>query len=122
MDPFEEDRHFNGYCPTCGQVCHCGRCLRNTLLRAYAWAKEEKKELVRILGLKERGQFDYAIPQPWLDDLKEITGVYAIHCFVWFYPKEGEGRIFGHPYPLTDEGRFLLNIYNNRRGTNYPIY
>src|SRR5574340_1641241 len=87
-----------------------------------------KKEAVELLGLEKKGSVDYALPQDWADDFKDATkssehlnGVYPVNCFVWFYPHEGEGKIFGFPYPLTVEAKKLLALYNKRRGTNYPI-
>ena len=80
-----------------------------------------KQEAVKLLKLEERGQFDWALPQTFADDFKTVTGVYPIYCFVWFYPHEGEGRIFGYPYPLTFEAKQLLAKYNSVRHTRYPI-
>ena len=94
----------------------------NTEFNAKQWREQSKADIVKAMGLEERGQFDYALPQDWVDEMKKITGIYATHCFVWFYPRTGEGSMFGRPYPLTDEGRHLLQVYNQRKGTTYPIY
>lgn len=82
---------------------------------------ETKGDIVKRLGLEEKGSVDYALPQDFVDDVKHYTGVYPTHCFVWHYPEEGPGRIFGYPYPLTAEGVDILKKYNRLARKSYPI-
>lgn len=82
---------------------------------------ETKGDIVKRLGLEEKGSVDYSLPQDFVDDVKHYTGIYPIHCMVWFYPEEGPGKIFGYPYPLTHEGKQILARYNRLARTNYPI-
>lgn len=62
--------------------------------------------------LHEKGAtFDYAIPITWCDDVKAKTGIWPQY-FVWFYPKSGEnGHIWGKPFPLNDEAKETLQLY-----------
>lgn len=83
--------------------------------------EETKGDVVKRLKLEETGTIDYALPQDWVDDVKHYTGIYPTHCFVWYYPNEGENRIFGIPYPLTYEGKQILAKYNRLARKNYPI-
>ena len=53
--------------------------------------------------------FDYALPQPWLDRIAEVTGKYLPSGFVWLY--DAQAPLFGRPYPITDEGAKLLILY-----------
>lgn len=61
---------------------------------------------------EEGATFDYAIPIDWCDDVKAKTNIWPQE-FVWFYPKRGEpGHIWGVPFPLTDEAKETLRLYN----------
>lgn len=53
------------------------------------------------------GTFDSAIPQGWVDDVREKLGVYPT-CIVWSYPS---ASVFGLPFPLTAEARDLITKY-----------
>ncbi len=68
-----------------------------------------KQDAVKALGLEERGEVDYALPQPWVDEVTRMTGYTQIAAhFVYFYPKTAPGM--GYPYPITDQGVFYLNL------------
>lgn len=67
-----------------------------------------KKEVMDDMNLDYT--FDYAIPQPWADDVYEKTGVYPSPFFVWGYP---EGIFGGQAVAITDTGKMLLEIYNH---------
>jgi len=60
--------------------------------------------------------FDYALPQYWLDDINQIMGEECVTHFVWLYDSIG-----GRPFSLTKRGWNLLDKYNKRRGTYWPI-
>jgi hypothetical protein len=49
------------------------------------------------------------LPQDWVDNFYQVTGVYPISMFVWSYAK---AHIFGAPFPLTEEAENLLEKYN----------
>jgi hypothetical protein len=50
--------------------------------------------------LKDKS-FDYALPQPWVDEIAEIVPYnIIIFCFVWLY----DGDLFGRPYPINMGG------------------
>ena len=58
-----------------------------------------------MLDLHDAGVgFDWAVPQPWLDDIAERCGEYFLG-WVWSYP---EGSIFGLPSPRTDKAERIL--------------
>lgn len=57
-------------------------------------------------GLKT---FDTALPQAWVDDVREKTGKPFPFGFVWNYP---ENSIYGEPFPLTKEAFKTLEEYN----------
>lgn len=64
----------------------------------------------RIATLQSH-QFDWALPQGWVDDFYKVTGVYPAGSFVWSY---ANASIFGNPFPLDEEADKLLEQYNNR--------
>lgn len=44
--------------------------------------------------------YDTAVPQPWADSFREVTGLYPPGHFVWCYDR---CRTWGEPVPLTWE-------------------
>lgn len=66
-----------------------------------------KEELVKQHGI-ENESFDYALPQQWVDEVKQLTGFdydSITYGFVWHYG----GLLFGRPYPLTPTAREILS-------------
>lgn len=63
--------------------------------------------------------FDYAVPQPFADHLREVTGAETFGAFVWIY--DSQAPIFGRPFPLHNGAICTLADYNARAGTAYPI-
>ena len=64
---------------------------------------------MRLMGQKAGlTNFDTALPQNWVDDVREKTGKPFPFGFVWNYP---EDSIFGEPYPLTKEAFVTLEDY-----------
>ncbi len=58
------------------------------------------------------GTFDSALPQEFADDVFALTGVWPQRVgIVWSYPATGPGRMWGQPFPLTDEAEALLERY-----------
>lgn len=62
--------------------------------------------------------YDLALPQPWVDKFKSLTGVYPVSRFVWAYD-EGN-KIFGRPFPVHPDAAADLALYNQLAGTAYP--
>jgi hypothetical protein len=68
-----------------------------------------------------RGQlcrvYDTALPQMWVDAVHDATGTWPQELgFVWAYPDEGKGHVWGMPFPLTPEARgFLLALPESLR-------
>lgn len=64
----------------------------------------------RELWDKYNIEFDYAIPEPWLRDLLEKTGVdrHVGMFFIWMY--DGAHH-FGRPFPLSVEAKQALEQY-----------
>ena len=60
-----------------------------------------KLDLIKCIGLED-AKFDYALPQPWCDEVKEITGIYPVDHFIWLYDEKAP--MFGRPYPLDMTG------------------
>lgn len=52
--------------------------------------------------------FDYALPQAWVDNVREKTGINPVGKVVWNY----EENTHGQPFGLTREGVQLIAIYN----------
>jgi len=53
--------------------------------------------------------FDYALPQTWVDQVHERTGVWPQTLgMVWAYPDSGPGHVWGMPFALTVEAAALL--------------
>lgn len=67
-----------------------------------------------ISALLMGSAWDYALPQAWVDDVFKVTGVYPTY-FVWWYPNEGWGHIYGLPFPVSGEAVQLLDRYNSIR-------
>ena len=67
------------------------------------------KQQAAMMLLGADAAFDCAVPQPWADHVKKITGVYPCGFTVWLYDEQG--GIFGRPYPLTCEGARVLGQY-----------
>jgi hypothetical protein len=68
-----------------------------------------KEAATRARG-KGDAVFDYALPQNWIDEVYQLTGIYPAPYFVWLY----EGSIWGRPYPISEAGKELLANYANR--------
>jgi len=76
-----------------------------------------KKDITDLMHLEDLGQFDYALPQPWVDEVFNhverfgftyddiVTGI------VWFYQDEGHYALCGHPFPITTKGSEVLKVY-----------
>jgi len=62
-------------------------------------------ELIEAHGLTT---FDYSLPQTWVDDVREKTGINPVGKVVWNY----EENKCGQPFGLTREGVQLISIYN----------
>jgi hypothetical protein len=54
--------------------------------------------------------YDYAVPQPWFDDVIDRTGVNPCGCFVWLY--DGKYKTFGRPYPINVRGWVICKMLN----------
>ena len=62
-----------------------------------------KGDLAKEL-IPEGVTFDYALPEPWCDDLRKKTGITNIaYHFVWMYDEKA--KVFGRPFPLTHSMR-----------------
>ena len=68
----------------------------------------------KILG--EDATFDCALPQDWVNNVKELTDMHPPGNMVWYYPKEGPGKLFGYPVAVSDDGRRCLGLIALRRG------
>jgi hypothetical protein len=56
-----------------------------------------KEDICRAAGLRKIGQYDLAVPQPWLDRPENTKKWRAGEWAVWFYPNTGKGVTFGRP-------------------------
>ena len=65
-----------------------------------------------MLGLKA---YDTALPQPWVDDMREHHGFDVRGHFVWNY--DGSST-FGRPFPLTAEGEELMKVVDAANQTD----
>lgn len=73
--------------------------------------KTTVREMVKALQLDE-SRIDYALPQTWVDDVYEKTGVYPAGLVVWSYEKTPDGpSYFGYPVALNKQGRSMLLRY-----------
>ena len=75
---------------------------------------EEAREIermdhnARMEALTDSGiTFDYAVPQPWLDDIIERADIDYILGWCWIYPSEHSA--FGLPYPRTSWAARVLD-------------
>ena len=57
-----------------------------------------------INTLGENANFDYALPQHWVDEMRH-KGFDVRPHFVWFY---GDS-IWGQPMPITEQGRTMAD-------------
>ena len=61
--------------------------------------------------LEEKGKlkvYDFALPQPWFNDVLDKVGVNPAGHIVWCYDKR---RICGEPFSITLLGHQILKIY-----------
>lgn len=81
-----------------------------------------KETMVKRVIVSQFAQFDYALPQTWLDDVvkrlsetmyEDRARLYQIITFgtVWFYPANGYGRVSGRPLALIQEAENALVEY-----------
>jgi len=74
---------------------------------------KDKAALMEMTG-KGRETYDYALPQPWVDEwckklkAQGVTYDDLIFGFVWLYDEEA--KTFGRPFPLTNRARFILEL------------
>lgn len=52
-------------------------------------------------------RFDIALPQPWVDRVREAAGDPRGH-FVWSYERD---RVSGEPFPTSTHGAHLLDLF-----------
>ena len=65
------------------------------------------QELAERAGLKT---YDTALPLDWYEDVHAKTGYWPQHFgFVWCYDSP---KVWGVPYPLTQQAQVLLDYYN----------
>ncbi len=62
-----------------------------------------KHDLAAAAGIRT---FDTALPQPWLDHVRALTGEYPLAGFVWSY--DPPFTVVGRPAPLTESATALL--------------
>jgi hypothetical protein len=104
---------------------------KDTYSMAVLEFKNSKGELVEIRDygrsitkedatrLHELETFDYAVPQPWLDEMQELfPDDFPYGHFVWCYDSPNG---WGVPFPLTKRGREMLIKYNTKHNVGYPI-
>ncbi len=51
-------------------------------------------KLIEVIGMDKTGAYDYAVPESWA---RENNYPQGYDRAVWYYPSEGEGRLFGYP-------------------------
>jgi len=74
---------------------------------------------IKALGIKYTAM-DYAIPQPWVEKMAqlipngEFQSGYERICaqFVWIY--DDNSRLFGRPFPLTQDAEDILVQYGDK--------
>src|SRR5581483_1099697 len=79
-----------------------------------------KADAVKIIGI-ENETFDYALPQPWVDEVVKVTGhpyPAIIGQLVWLY--DAAYRYGGRPCALTLEANKLLGDINRIMVSNSP--
>jgi len=67
-----------------------------------------KGDVMESLGVNFT--YDYALPQPWVDDVENKTGENPCPHFVWSYQEDGD--VWGRPFPITEAGKLIMKIYN----------
>ena len=82
---------------------------------------------VKALGLDdlEGVAYDFAVPQPWFDEVCEMAGMRP-DGVVWLYDRLGKlgppSGTFGRPYAITMNGWWALRMYDMglevQRGSN----
>jgi len=63
-----------------------------------------KLDLVRALEIEKGPTYrahDFALPQPWVDQVHQETGIYPAPHFIWLYETNS---FMGRPYPITATG------------------
>ena len=74
-----------------------------------------KGDIVKAMGLDSMGEYDYALPEEWVDNMAEKLNPYGIErdslldC-VWLYPRNEDGISFGRPFPLTEKAAIALIV------------
>jgi hypothetical protein len=63
--------------------------------------------------------YDTALPQSFVDELRELTAAEAPGSFVWLY--DDAGGSFGRPFPLHNGAICTLAEYNARSGAAYSV-
>jgi hypothetical protein len=76
-------------------------------------------DLAKEFELDKFGSYDFALPQYWVDEVRKVTRGSPVGIMIWFYPFEGNFRIFGTPLALTKGGEMLLEIFNKLTGSFY---
>lgn len=73
----------------------------------------DQYELLKHAPFFVKGEFDYALPQPWVDRACTLMDGRYPCGIVWMYPDTG-GRIhFGRAYPFTEEARrYLMELHS----------
>ena len=62
----------------------------NTICKGFFLGDLNLGQLAKAINLDERGAYDFAVPQKWAEDNYFPNAI-------WFYPREGENRLFGRP-------------------------
>lgn len=93
--------------PSADQIAHA--VMRGYYITEPAFTTMSMRDLVeahqRLGTIPET--FDYALPQHWVDDVFERTGLYP-YGFVWVYPPKS---IFGEPFAVTPAAVKTLEAY-----------
>jgi hypothetical protein len=64
------------------------------------------RDYIKVLAIIEYPEtFDYALPQWWVDVVRETTGENPVGHVVWTYDK----AVDGEPHAITRKGRVLLS-------------
>ena len=63
--------------------------------------------------------YDCALPQSFVDDLRQVTHAEAGGAFVWLY--DSAAPIYGRPFPLHNGAILTLADYTARTGFAYPV-
>jgi hypothetical protein len=81
-----------------GAFCRKGGAVNMTTMR----------ERCEELNLREKGSFDYALPQYWVDHVMATTGLFP-NGVVWLYDEKAPA--FGRPYAVSMYGWWVLKLY-----------